>query len=128
MLKAPTYYDILKVTRDAPDLVIQTAYRALMKLNHPDNFAGREEEAVKIAKTFREARDVLLDPNTRTQYDRWLDKQEENSIEQFYENRLNDCLLFCTHWNQQIQQAAPKLEGMSMNFRLKNGALLRHLN
>jgi DnaJ-class molecular chaperone len=128
MLKAPTYYDTLKVTRDAPDLVIQNAYRALMKLNHPDNFAGREEEAVKIAQTFRDARDVLLDPITRSQYDRWLDKQEENPIEQFYENRLTDCLKFCNFWNQKAHQVNPKLEKVSMNIRLKNAALLHQLN
>ncbi|MDD2740033.1 MAG: J domain-containing protein [Methylomonas lenta] len=124
MLKAPTYYDTLKVTRDAPDLVIQNAYRALMKLNHPDNFTGREEEAVKIAQTFREARDVLLDPITRLQYDRWLDKQEENPIEQFHENRLTDCLKFCNFWNQKSHQANPKLEKVSMTIQLKNAALL----
>lgn len=128
MLKAPTYYDTLKVTRDAPYLVIQTAYRALMKLNHPDNFAGREEEAVKIAQTFREARDVLLDTNTRSQYDRWLDKQEENPIEQFYENRLPDCLKFCTFWSQKNQPVNPKFESVSVNIQLKNAALLHQLN
>ena len=118
MLKTPNYYDTLKVTRDAPDLVIQMAYRALMQLNHPDNFQGREEEAVKIAKTFREARDVLLDPHARAQYDRWLDSHEENHIEQFYENRLNDCIQFCVYWNQKIQKTTPKLERALWDIRI----------
>lgn len=120
MLKNPSYYDTLKVTRDAPGLVIQTAYRALMQLNHPDNFEGREEEALKIAKTFREARDVLLDPIARAQYDRWLDSQEENRIEQFYENRLTDCVKFCVYWNQKIQQTTPKLDRVFLDIRVKH--------
>ena len=70
-----THYDILKVTRDAPNAVIQAAFRALMQLNHPDNYLGREHEAVSAAQTLREACDVLLNDETRAQYDRWLDKQ-----------------------------------------------------
>ncbi|QPK62465.1 DnaJ domain-containing protein [Methylomonas sp. LL1] len=79
MLHVTTYYDTLKVTRDAPAIVIQAACRALMQLNHPDNFEGREYEAVKIAEDLREAFDVLIDPNTRAQYDNWLAKQMEQS-------------------------------------------------
>lgn len=124
MLKTLTYYDILKVTRDAPELVIQSAYRALMQLNHPDHYEGREEEAVKLAKTFREARDALLDPTTRAQYDQWLNKQEEDYSEQCYEDWLNDCIQFCLYWNQQIQQATPKRESVSISIRLMSGASL----
>lgn len=69
-----THYGILKVTRDAPAVVIQAAFKALIQLNHPDNFEGREDEAVSIAQTLREACDILINPNTRAQYDRWLDK------------------------------------------------------
>lgn len=73
------HYETLKVTRDAPEVVIKAACRALMQLNHPENFEGREHIAVQIAKTIREAFDILIDPNTRAQYDRWLDKQEGKS-------------------------------------------------
>ncbi len=69
-----THYDILKVTHDAPSAVIQAAFRALMQLNHPDNYQGREHEAVNIAQTLREACDVLINDETRAQYDRWLEK------------------------------------------------------
>jgi DnaJ-class molecular chaperone len=70
-----THYGVLKVTRDAPAVVIQAAFKALIQLNHPDNFQGREDEAVSIALSLREACDILINPSTRAQYDRWLDKQ-----------------------------------------------------
>lgn len=76
MQKHQNYYDTLKVTRDAPTAVIQAAFKALMQLNHPENFAGREDESVMIAIQLREACDVLTDPDTRLQYDRWLEKEQ----------------------------------------------------
>ncbi|PPD30923.1 MAG: hypothetical protein CTY19_15240 [Methylomonas sp.] len=75
MLSTQSYYDILKVTRDAPAAVIQAACKALIQLNHPERFAGREDEAVKIALSLREACDTLTNPLTRSQYDHWLEKQ-----------------------------------------------------
>lgn len=72
------YYNTLKVTQDAPIEVIQAAFKALMQLNHPENFKGKEDECVIIAMQLREACDVLVNPETRIQYDRWLDR--ENAI------------------------------------------------
>ncbi|MCQ8103695.1 DnaJ domain-containing protein [Methylomonas sp. SURF-2] len=79
MQKNQTYYDTLKVTRDAPTAVIQAAFKALMQLNHPENFTGREDESVLIAIQLREAYDVLSTSETREQYDRWLDKEAGKS-------------------------------------------------
>lgn len=75
MLEHQNYYDILKVTRDAPTEVIHAAFKALMQLNHPDNFKGREDECIAIAIQLREACDVLITPDTRAQYDKWLEKE-----------------------------------------------------
>lgn len=75
MQKNPNYYDLLKVTHDAPAAVIHAACKALIQLNHPDNFKGREEEAVAIANKLREACDILINPTTRQEYDRWLEKE-----------------------------------------------------
>ncbi|AEG01236.1 J domain-containing protein [Methylomonas methanica] len=77
MLEHQTYYDILKVTRDAPTEVIHAAFKALMQLNHPDNFKDREDECIAIAMQLREACDVLITPDTRAQYDKWLEKENQ---------------------------------------------------
>lgn len=74
------YYNILKVTQDAPVEVIQAAFKALMQLNHPDNFKGKEDECVIIAMQLREACDVLVNPETRIQYDKWLDKEKTTEL------------------------------------------------
>lgn len=73
------YYDMLKVTRDAPAAVIQAACKALIQMNHPEKFAGREDEAIQIALMLREACDTLTNPLTRTRYDRWLEEQNRSS-------------------------------------------------
>lgn len=75
------YYDVLKVTADAPIVVIQAAFKALIQLNHPDHFEGREDESVMIAMQLREACDVLTNPATREQYDRWLGKESGTPLE-----------------------------------------------
>jgi DnaJ-class molecular chaperone len=82
MYKHDNYYDILKVTRDAPTAVIQAAFRALMQLHHPDNFEGKEDQSVIIALNLREACDILINPETRAQYDQWLDKESHAAREE----------------------------------------------
>lgn len=72
------YYDMLKVTRDAPAAVIQAACKALIQMNHPEKFAGHEDEAVQIALMLREACDTLTNPQTRRRYDHWLEEQNQS--------------------------------------------------
>lgn len=69
------YYDMLKVTRDAPAAVIHAACKALIQMNHPEKFAGREDEAIQIAQMLRDACDTLTNPLTRSSYDHWLEEQ-----------------------------------------------------
>ncbi|MCA0178275.1 MAG: J domain-containing protein [Actinobacteria bacterium] len=60
-------YDVLKVAPDAPPEVIRSSYHALMKSAHPD-LGG---DAMR-AQELNEARDILLDPVARAEYDRTL--------------------------------------------------------
>lgn len=69
-----THYDTLKVARDAPDEVIAAAYRALAKKYHPDTNPHRS--AATTMQSINAARDVLLDPARRGQYDIWVSRQE----------------------------------------------------
>lgn len=63
-----THYDTLQVSRTASTEVIESAYRALMKLHHPDKASGNET----YARRLNEAHDVLSDPIKRREYDETL--------------------------------------------------------
>ena len=68
-------YQILNVSSDAEPVVIEAAYRALMKKYHPDQGAtGERSEAAEINGAFA----VLRDAERRAQYDRreWQRQQE----------------------------------------------------
>jgi len=75
MTKTLTHYENLKVTRDAPDEVIRASFNALMQLYHPEKFVDREDEALMAAIAIKESYDVLINSNTRYEYDRWIDEQ-----------------------------------------------------
>ncbi len=56
------YYSILDIAKEATAMEIKRAYFALVRIYHPDRYP---EEFMKI----REAYEVLIDDNTRRQYD-----------------------------------------------------------
>jgi hypothetical protein len=70
-----TYYDNLKVARNAPPTVIKAAYRALSQRYHPDRNPAPNAE--RIIRLINEAYDVLGDPTRRAEYDRELESQEK---------------------------------------------------
>lgn len=73
-----SYYDILGVTPEAEDIVIQGAYRALMKRYHPDVASGDPEARVKeITEAYR----TLKDPESRARYDRDLEYRARRRTE-----------------------------------------------
>lgn len=86
--KPNTHYENLKICRDAPEVVVQAAYKALMQLYHPGNFKGREEEALELVRLIKDSYDVLINPITRSEYDRWLDK-ETNRANQGSQQNIN---------------------------------------
>ncbi|WP_083770954.1 DnaJ domain-containing protein [Phenylobacterium zucineum] len=61
------HYEVLGVSPEAEDVVIDAAYRALMKRHHPDVRGGAGEAR---AKEINEAYRVLRDPDERARYDR----------------------------------------------------------
>lgn len=66
-----THYETLNVTRGAEDVVIESAYRALMKRYHPDKTNG-DPVAAERAKQINAAYSTLRDPERRARYDRSL--------------------------------------------------------
>ena len=70
-------YEILNVTHEAEPVVIEAAYRALMKKYHPDQAPASPSGAASAAEINR-AFAVLRDPERRAEYDRreWTGRQD----------------------------------------------------
>lgn len=63
-------YAILGVSKDAEDVVIKAAWRALAQRYHPDKFVGSPEIAKERMLGFNRAFTVLSNPELRAEYDR----------------------------------------------------------
>ena len=66
-MSEPDYYKLLGVSPDSEDIVIQAAYRALMRRYHPDK--NPSESARKKTIEINAAYAVLGDPAKRAAYD-----------------------------------------------------------
>ena len=64
------YYEILKVSKDAPNDEIKKSYRRLARQYHPDLNPGNKAAEEKF-KDVNEAYEVLSDPGKRSQYDQF---------------------------------------------------------
>ena len=67
-----TYYDILRVSREAAPERVRTAYRSLAQRYHPDKLPG-SDDAVRVMAMLNEAYAVLSDPEKRARYDRSIE-------------------------------------------------------
>jgi len=65
------YYDILKVSHEASQAEIKSAYRSLARKLHPDKNNGSEETALRFA-AIAEAYEVLGNSRERSKYDKRL--------------------------------------------------------
>ncbi|MFB6142180.1 MAG: J domain-containing protein [Halorientalis sp.] len=63
-----TFYSVLGVDPDADTQTIQAAYRERVKDHHPD--VSEADDAAETFKRLTDARDVLLDDESRERYDR----------------------------------------------------------
>ena len=66
-MPTPTYYDLLKVTPDAPSAVIRASWRALAFAHHPDRLGNDPDHADMAA--INQAYEILIDPARRALYD-----------------------------------------------------------
>lgn len=69
MNRSKDYYKILGVIREAEDVVIQGAYRALAQRYHPDKFPDGAAESYERMAEINEAYRILSDATLRAQYD-----------------------------------------------------------
>jgi curved DNA-binding protein CbpA len=67
-----THYEILKITRDAPQEVVRAAYRALTLKYHPDRHAA-DPGATEMMALLNSAYETLSDPVKRREYDEWIE-------------------------------------------------------
>lgn len=74
-----TYYDILQVSREASDEVIQMAYRALAKKYHPDLYNGDKDFATQKMQQINEAYRVLSSQTLRSEYDQKLKQSSQQT-------------------------------------------------
>jgi curved DNA-binding protein CbpA len=70
MIREPDLYSVLGVSADAEDVVIQGAYRALIRKYHPDQYRGEPAEGERRARALNAAYAILGDPEARARYDR----------------------------------------------------------
>ena len=72
------YYEILKISRNADEEEIKSAYKKLVKKYHPDLYVADKDFAEKKIKEINEAYDILSSPDSREEYDLYLDEISQN--------------------------------------------------
>ena len=80
------FYELLGVKNDATEDEIRIAYKKQMKKWHPD--INKDHNAVNISSRINEAKEVLLDPVKRYDYDCYL-KKKVNETYNRYTQRKN---------------------------------------
>ena len=88
-MEKQTLYEILEVSENASEEVIEKAYKVLVKKYHPDLQPGdQKENAETKMKKINEAYDVLGNENKRKEYDEKL-KQERDEKRAKYNQEPN---------------------------------------
>ena len=87
---ADNHYDRLGVSQTATDAEIKSAFRRQAVALHPDKVRGGDGDAGNEEfHALVEARDVLLDPQRREEYDRQLFEAKRAREEQRYGRQQN---------------------------------------
>ena len=71
-VRSPSLYDVLGVAPEADPVVVEAAYRALMKKYHPDRYSASESSGGPSAADINAAYAELGDPERRARYDHHL--------------------------------------------------------
>lgn len=85
-----TLYEILEVSENASQEIIEKAYRVLAKKYHPDlQPQEKKQDAEQKMKMLNEAYSILSNTIKRKSYDEKLQEQRKQEINFYYENTLN---------------------------------------
>ncbi len=77
------YYELLGIKKEATEEEIKKAYRIQAKKWHPD--LNKDKDAAKISIELNKAKEVLLDPLKRSDYDRYLEELTNPSYKKMKE-------------------------------------------
>lgn len=87
------YYEILEVSKNASNEVIEKAYKVLTKKNHPDlQQENQKKNAEQKMKLLNEAYEILTDSEKRKKYDIELEAELEKINEIQYERKYAESL------------------------------------
>lgn len=114
------HYEVLGVSRHAEPTVISAAYKALVRIYHPDIYTGDKEYALRRTKELNEAWSVLSSPDLKSQYDRdqfskGHDKTDFNTSPEndFSNSKSHDYEAFSEAVNDEWEYAASIYEELS---------------
>ena len=80
-----SFYELLGVKNDATEDEIKQAYKKQMKKWHPD--INKDPNAVNISSRINEAKEVLLDPVKRYDYDEYLKKKVNETYNRYTQKK-----------------------------------------
>ncbi|MEE9284688.1 MAG: J domain-containing protein [Dehalococcoidia bacterium] len=101
------YYGILGISRSASDKEIKKAFRQLARKHHPDVNPGDRNAEAKF-KEINEAYQVLSDPETRKQYDRY--GKDWKHAEQFAQAEAAAASPFSWRWDRRASPGRVRVE------------------
>lgn len=110
-------YDILQVSENASDEVIEKAYKTLVKKYHPDlQPKEKKQVAEAMMKSLNEAYETLSDPEKRKRYDEEYQQQkriqEEEKYQKFHQAQQENVSSQRTVSNQEMTKQEPETQTM----------------
>jgi curved DNA-binding protein CbpA len=112
------FYHVLGLSFDPPpeQQLVEAAYRALVKLYHPDVYKGDRKSLKRKISEINQAYDVLSDDKKRKDYDKNLKKIQIDKSFQFDDDELEDKDLFNSKYIDEDWEIAllvyPELENI----------------
>jgi len=97
MVKDNSLYDKLELTSTATENDIKKAYARLSKKWHPDKNPNNIEEATRKFQEINEAKEILLNPEKRTQYD--MGSSNNNDVSNFFNEVMKQHFSFNTNFS-----------------------------
>jgi DnaJ-class molecular chaperone len=110
-----TYYEVLGLVKDAEDVVIRAAYRALVQKYHPDKSKLPPQDSHRIMTELNAAYGVLGNKNKRSVYDAYLQgKSKQFESEQTQTQPATEDVKH--QFDEQIARAKELIDSISRNY------------